>query len=167
MHIACFSIIRCFIGRLCIALRINIYISWSAFVHRVVGIPLSSELDKFSSPWLEKDPSSLAKFEKKLCWKQLLSPYFHPFEPFAYRIATTSSCFPSHFSSWNASNCNHCNQRCYVVDIRDINRQDARKAYFQLTNFVSYKKKKQKVNNYHGFFSWGKNIFELERGAYS
>lgn len=110
VHIACFSIIRCFIGQL-YGLRISLHrLLCTYIVYRMDGVPLSLELDKFSSPLLEKkvrieSSSRQVVCSKKLCWKQLSSSCFHPFEPFAHRIATTSSCFSSHFSSWNASNC--------------------------------------------------------------
>lgn len=79
VHIACFSIIRCFIGQL-YGLRISLHrLLCTYIVYRMDGVPLSLELDKFSSPLLEKKGADRVFFSSSLfVRKNFVGNNFHP-----------------------------------------------------------------------------------------
>lgn len=157
-HIACFSIILLFYRSV---IRSS-YISSSAFMHvyRISYIYRRPSpfvgIRQIFAPFARKKKvriescSRQVVCSKKLCWKQLLSSYFHPFEPFAYRIATTSSCFSSHFSPWNASNCKSNVVTSYILAVQSgviAKMLEMIEMYFQLVFanlIVSYKKTRRK-----------------------
>lgn len=84
VHIACFSIIRCFIGQL-YGLRISLHrLLCTYIVYRMDGVPLSLELDKFSSPLLEKKGADRVFFSSSCLFKKTLleTTFILVFPPF-------------------------------------------------------------------------------------